>query len=307
VEKQALVFIGLGGMGSAMAHRLIDGGYELTVYNRDHAKARPLAERGASVAATPADAAAAAGVVLLSLSDEAAVEQIVFTQLGHSLRPGLLVIDTSTVSPGYSRDLTGRLGAAGVQRVEACVLGNPDLARAGGLRLLAAGEAAGLDAAAPVLEALSAEVIRLGDAGTAAVMKLAFNLLIGAQIASLAEAVRYGEQAAGLNRAALLTAIERSGFCSRVMGFRAAIMREGRYEPAAFRATLMDKDLRLALGDAAAYGLTLPVTAASQQRFGAMLAAGTGDLDAAAVVEESLDPEPSAGQAGVRVTAGRPS
>jgi len=286
-EPQALAVVGLGGMGGAMAHRLTDAGHALTVHNRDRAKAdRLAAEREpVRVAGTPADAARAARVILLSLSDEAAVEQVVFDAMAPALRPGHLLIDTSTVSPGYARDATARLRDRGVRRVEACVLGNPDLARAGGLRVLAAGAAPDLDDAAPVLAALGSEVLRLGPPGTGAAVKLAFNLLLGAQVASLAEAVRYGERAAGLDRAALLTAIERSGFSSRVMAYRAAIMREGRYDPPAFRAALMDKDLRLVLDDATAHDVDLPVTATARAAFARQIDAGDGDLDAAAVVE----------------------
>lgn len=298
-QRQTLAFAGLGGMGSAMARRLAASGFALTVHNRDRNKAYAVAESAegdvtvARTAADAAEAAMSAGTLVLSLSDETAAEEVVFGVLAHALRPGLLIIDTSTVSPRYAREVTGRLAERGVRRVEACVLGNTDLALAGKLRVLAGGTDADLETAAPVLDALGAEVLRLGPAGTGAAVKLAFNLLLGAQVAALAEAVQYAEQAAGLDREQLLSAIEHSGFCSRVMAFRAEIMRERRYSPAAFRAVLMDKDLRLVLDDAIAHGVGLPVTASARSRFAAQVAAGSGDQDAAAVVEHAAPPSPN--------------
>src|SRR5262249_17797157 len=123
-----------------------------------------------------------------------------------------------------------------------------------------------------------------GAAGSACALKLAFNLVLGSQVAALAEAAWLVE-GAGLDRDAFLTAIAASGFASPVLAFRAELMRGRRYEPAAFRATLMEKDLRLALAEAAAHGISLPVTAQAAAQFAATVAAGGGDQDAAAVAE----------------------
>ena len=115
-------------------------------------------------------------------------------------------------------------------------------------------------------------------------MKLVMNLLLGAQVASLAEAVSYGV-AAGLDRDLLLAAIGGSGFSSKVMSFRADIMRERRYEPAAFRSRLMAKDLGLGLGEAARLGISMPVVERAADRYRDLVEKGDGDLDAAALLE----------------------
>ena len=280
-----LAFIGLGGMGTAMALRLIDKGFALSVYNRTAAKAEPLREAGARVMATPNEAAAGKPVVLLSLSDEAAVEEIVFG--GLDLRPGTVLIDTSTVSPEYARRAAARLEADGVHRVECCVLGNPPLARAGGSRILVAGVPDDIDAMRPVIKALGRE-IRVGGPGTAATMKLVFNMLLGVQVASMAEAVTYGERA-GLDRDELLSAIAESGFSSMVMSFRAQLMRTREYEPPAFRTTLMAKDLRLATEEAALTGARLPIVGLVREIFDQVVAAGDGDKDTAIVIEHTME------------------
>jgi 3-hydroxyisobutyrate dehydrogenase-like beta-hydroxyacid dehydrogenase len=273
-------------MGTAMALRLIDRGFRLSVYNRTLAKTGVLRDAGARVADTPSEAAAGAEVVLVSLSDEAAVEEIVFGCL--DLAPGTILIDTSTVSPAYARYADERLTVAGVRRVESCVLGNPALARAGGSRILTAGLESDIEQVRPVLKALGSQVLVVGPAGMAATMKLVFNMLLGAQVASLAEAVTYGERA-GLDRDKLLKAIVGSGFSSMVMAFRAELMRSRDYDPPAFRALLMAKDLRLAATEAAAVGVPLPVMERVHEVFERIVTAGDGDKDAAVVIEHTMD------------------
>jgi 3-hydroxyisobutyrate dehydrogenase-like beta-hydroxyacid dehydrogenase len=283
-SDKELAFIGLGGMGAGMALCLRRAGFPLVVHNRTAAKAVPLAEAGARVAASAAEAAGGARIVVLSLSDEAAVEQVLFGELSGRLLPGALVVDTSTVSPAYSADATERLARTGARRVEACVLGNPDMAQGGKLRVFTAGEQSDAEEVGDVLAALAQDLRHVGPAGSACALKLSFNLILGNQIAALAEAVLLADSA-GLDRDLLLTAVTKSGFSSPTLAFRAELMRTRRYEPAAFRSTLMEKDLRLAVGEAAAHGLELPVTARVADRFTETVLAGDGDKDAAVVVE----------------------
>lgn len=275
-----IAFIGLGGMGSGMALRLLDSGFRVTVHNRTKERAQPVVAAGAVFAGSAARAVASADTVLLSVSDEAAVEEILFEQA--ELRAGTLVINTSTVSPAYARDASARAGKTGARWVDACVIGNPAQAREGAMRVLVSGAQEDVEAARPVLDPLGSSVVALGPVGLAPAMKLAFNLLLGAQVASLADAVHYG-QSAGLDRDLLLAAIAASGFSSKVMAFRAEVMRSGTYEPAAFRTSLMHKDLRMVLDEARGAGLELAVTASASRYFEQAIAEGEGDADAAVV------------------------
>jgi 3-hydroxyisobutyrate dehydrogenase-like beta-hydroxyacid dehydrogenase len=163
------------------------------------------------------------------------------------------------------------------------------LARAGRLRVLAAGDSDDVRAVRPVLDALGPQVLHLGGAGMGATMKLAFNLLLGAQVATLAEAVQYGV-AAGLDRDELLEAIAESGFSSLVMAFRAELMRGRAYDPPAFRTRLMHKDLSFAVDDAARVDVGMPVTRAAAEAFARVMAAGAAELDAAAILEHPARP-----------------
>ncbi|PZG35025.1 NAD(P)-dependent oxidoreductase [Spongiactinospora gelatinilytica] len=282
-----LAMVGLGAMGGGIARRLLSSGFPLTVHNRTAAKADPLIEAGARWAAQPQDAARDSDVVMLSLSDEQAVDEVLFGRMLPVLKPGTVVIDTSTTSAAYAGAASERLAAHGVRRVELCLLGNPEMAAQGRLRLFAAGHQRDVAEVENVLAAIGEELRYLGPPGTACTMKLAFNLLLGVQTVGLAEAVALGVRS-GLDRTMLINAITSSGFCSPALAFRAAFMRRESYEPAAFRARLMVKDLRLAASDARSAGLTLPVCASAAGRLDEAVAAGHGDEDAAVVVETSL-------------------
>lgn len=281
--------LGLGGMGAGLAHRLLDHGHRVIVYNRTPRRAAPLVAEGAVAATTPAGAVAGADRVLISLADEAAVHSVLFGAgaAAPALVHGAVVVDTSTISPAGSRELGATLAARGVRRVEACLLGNPAQARSGQLRVLAAGEPDDVAEVSDLLDALGHQVVRVGGLGSASSMKLVFNALLGAQLVSLAEAVAYGERA-GLDRDLMLGAIAASGFSSVVMSYRCAVMRDERFTPPGFRSTLMEKDLRLIVDAAAGNGMALPVIAAAAARFADIVAAGDGDLDAAVILRQQL-------------------
>ncbi|MCG5219147.1 NAD(P)-dependent oxidoreductase [Streptosporangium sp. KLBMP 9127] len=285
MDLPRITLIGLGGMGAGMGLRLLDEGFPLHVYNRTPEKGRPLIEAGARTAESLTATVAEADVVLLSLSDEEAVEEMVFGRLAPALRPGMLLIDTTTVSPEYARRSAARLRAADVGRVEACVVGNPLMARAGRLRLFTAGDPGDVERVAGLLRALGRQVTHLGGDGRACALKLAFNLLLGAQTAALAEAVAYGVRA-GIDQEVLLDTMAGEGgaLASPLLTFRADFMRSGVYEPPAFRASLMAKDLHLVRRDAARLGLTLPLTDSAAARFDAAVTAGDGDKDAAVIL-----------------------
>jgi 3-hydroxyisobutyrate dehydrogenase-like beta-hydroxyacid dehydrogenase len=281
-----IAVIGLGGMGAGIALSLLRAGFQVAVYNRTASRAEPLREAGARAVRSPAEAVAGARCVLLSLADEAAVEEVVFGQLvgQDALRAGQMVLDTSTVSPEYARAAATRLHEAGLRRVEACVVGNPAMAASGQLRVFAAGDQADVDDVADVFAAIGQEVRYLGPTGQASSVKLALNLLLGIQTLGLAEAVRFAETA-GLDRSLFLDVVESSGWRSPVLSFRAGFMRRRGYQPAAFRAELMRKDLVLAAREAAAHDTDLPLLRLAAQRYETVIGAGHGSDDAAVVAE----------------------
>jgi 3-hydroxyisobutyrate dehydrogenase len=280
-------FLGLGAMGSGMAGRLANAGFEVSVYNRTTAKAAPLAERGVRVADTPALAAKGVDVLVLSLATEAAVEEVLFGPDGAlaAAGPNTLVADTSTVSPDAARSMAERVAAAGHRALDTCVLGNAQHARDGDLRFMIGGDEADVRALRPMLDVLGKEVVRVGEHGMGATAKVAMNLLMGVQLQALAEAIVFGERA-GLSRDQLITMISASGYSSPMMKFKGGVMARRAFDRADFRLTLMRKDMLLALAEGQRLGVPMPATTASYEVLTSATNAGLGDLDCAAVLAE---------------------
>lgn len=280
-------FLGLGAMGSSMATRLAQAGFEVAAFNRSEAKAAALAGHGISIAGTPAQAAADADVVMLSLATEEAVRDVLSGPAGAlaAARPGTLVADTSTVSPEAARAMAAVITEAGHRALDACVVGNARHAKDGELRFMIGGAEADVTAMRPVLDVLAKEVVRVGDHGMGATAKVTMNLLMGVQLQALAEAVVFGERA-GLPREQLIDMIAASGFSSPVMRFKAGVMSRRAFSQADFRLSLMRKDLLLALAAAQRMGVPMPATAASFEVLTMALNAGLGELDCAAVLAE---------------------
>ncbi len=178
-------------MGRAMAGSLLDAGHELAVYNRTRERATPLAERGARIASTPADAAQGASAVFSMLADDAAVEAVTLGEHGllTGLAPGAVHVSSSTISLALSTRLASVHAAAKRDYVSAPVFGRPEAAAAKQLWVLAAGAPQAVELCLPALQAIGRGVTRLGDEPPAAnVVKLTGNFLIASTIEALGEA-----------------------------------------------------------------------------------------------------------------------
>ena len=240
-----VAFLGLGTMGAPMARRILAAGFPLTVWNRKPERATSLAALGATVAATPRDAAAAADVVCTMLSDPAALESVAAGPDGlvAGLLGGKIWLDFSTVTPAASRHAAERAREKGADFCDVPVAGSVKPATEGTLRLLAGGDPAVLAKARPVLDAVSSETLRFGDVGQGSAMKLVNNLMYGVTVAAFGEALALAKSL-GLpseeTRTWLLSIPSVSPYLKGKMDFLAA-----GGEPAAFQLALMEKDLRL--------------------------------------------------------------
>lgn len=196
-------FLGLGLMGTPMAHRLLDAGLPLTVWNRTAARAEPFAARGATVAGSAAEAVAGADVVVTMLADPAAVASVV-GQVAGAMRPGSVLVDTSSIGPDAARAAAARL-PAGVAYVDAPVMGSVDRAAAGELLILAGGDTRPVRA----LLAHLGTVRECGGVGSGAALKLVLiNAVIGGVVLT-AEAMDLG-RALGLDDELVTTALAAS-------------------------------------------------------------------------------------------------
>lgn len=281
--------LGLGAMGAAIAHRLEQADeIALAVWNRSPQPARAFEERGVSVAATPAAAAAGADVAISMLADGAAVEAVLLGadgalagDHGSAGRPRLL-IDMSTIDVAASERVAARASALGVPYLRAPVSGNPVVVAAGNLTILVSGDAGAFERARGVLSAIGPTLLHVGDGEEARVMKLALNLMVAGTLELLAEALVMGE-AHGLERGRMLEVIAASVVGSPLIGYKAGPLAAHDYT-STFSAQLMDKDLRLVEECAGSAGVPVPVAATVHRLIEECVVTGMGELDFAVLV-----------------------
>jgi 3-hydroxyisobutyrate dehydrogenase-like beta-hydroxyacid dehydrogenase len=247
-----IAFLGLGKMGLPMARRLLGAGYEVTVWNRTRKRADVLADQGAAVAATPADAVADADAILTMLFNDAAHEDVLFGSGGaiDALKPGALHISHSTISVAFSERLTAEHARRGQRYVGAPVFGRPNVAEEGRLWIVAAGDDSDLSLARPLMQPFSRGVSVVGsEPRQAHAVKLGGNFLISAMIHSLSEAFVYSESQ-GIAPEVFFEAVNSALFQSPFYAAYANVMLHPPKEAGATIA-LGAKDLRL-LREAAA-------------------------------------------------------
>jgi 3-hydroxyisobutyrate dehydrogenase-like beta-hydroxyacid dehydrogenase len=278
-----VAFCGLGNMGVPMATQLLGAGHDLTVWNRTPGRAGVLVERGAREAASPAEAASGAEVVVTMLADPEALDEVVFGAAGVAagVETGATVVEMSTIGADAARSLGARL-PEGVDVLDAPVLGSVPQATEGTLKIFVGGDQGTFERCRPVLEAMGTPRL-LGPVGAGAAMKLVANSTLGALMCGLAEALALAD-ALGLDEGAVFDILVESPIGVTAKSKR-ALVESGVYGPN-FKLGLAAKDLRLVTAAADAAGLRLRLAPAAQAWFEAADAAGLGDLDYSAVIAE---------------------
>ena len=278
-----LAFLGLGKMGAAMARKLMAAGHEVTVWNRDPAKAEPLVSEGAKAAATIAEAVHGRDAVVSMLFDDAANEKVLLTEDGAlaAMDQGALHIACSTISVSLSDRLTSEHASRGQQYVAAPVFGRPNIAAEGKLWIVAAGPADAIAKARPVLEPMSRGITIIGPKPSQAhALKLAGNFTISLMIQALSEAAVFG-QANGIDPALLLETINSALFQSPFYAAYSKLMLNPP-EPPGGTIELGQKDLNLLLTAAHAQQVKLSIAEQMETRFTEAVASGLGNTDWAA-------------------------
>jgi 3-hydroxyisobutyrate dehydrogenase len=276
-----IAVLGLGGMGSAIAGRLLDGGHELHVWNRTPARAEPLVRRGAVLEASPGAAVREVEVAITSLADDQAVLGVVLGDDGvaECLSPSGVLVDMSTVSPDTSRTLARAVDG---RFLDAPILGAPQAVIDGQATVLIGGPDELAERLMPILRQVSARQLRCGPAGSGTAVKVVANLLLLGQLSVLAEAVATA-QANGVDDR-LLAELGRTPLVAPALQNRLDDVIHGDHE-GWFSARLGRKDVHLARTLASKGGLDLAVATAVEELFDHAIAAGLGDRDIAAVVE----------------------
>lgn len=281
-----LGFVGLGLIGTAMALRLRERGWPLTVWNLEPAALPPVIAAGASEAASPAAVAGAADIVLICVLDTAAVESVVFGADGiaSTARPGLVLVDHSTTDPEATRTMAGRLRTTrGAGWIDAPVSGGPIVARAGGLTVMAGGDAANIARIAPVMRDLSTNFTHLGPAGAGQVAKTINQAIVCANYVILAEALALAE-AGGLNAALLPECLAGGHADSNLLRAVYPQMQARAFVPLRSYARQILKDLKSVAAFAAGLGLAVPMVQAALERYAAHVAAGHGLEDSTSII-----------------------
>ena len=276
--------VGTGIMGGPMARNLLRAGHAVTVHNRSPARMAPLVDEGATPAASPREVAAAVEVVVICVPDTPDVEAVVAGPDGilAGAKPGLLVIDTSTIAPDAARTLAERAARQQVDFVDAPVSGGERGAIDGTLSIMAGGRREAFDRAAPVFAAIGKKATYMGGPGQGQMTKLVTQVVGEATLAAVAEGILLGERA-GLDPQALVEAIGGGAATSWMWTSLGPRMQQRDFAPG-FMVKLQQKDLRLALAAASAVGTPLPVTALVQQLLASVEAHGGGRLGTQAIV-----------------------
>ena len=276
-------FIGLGNMGQAMAVSALKAGHIVRVWNRSSGPVSALASLGAIVVDSPA-AAFAGEAVFSMLADDAALRAVLIGGgiLQHA-KPGLIHVNMATISIALCDELDELHKLHKVTYVAAPVLGRPDVAAAGKLNIVAAGDATAIDRVQPVFDAIGQKTWRVGTRPRdAIVMKLAANFMLAAAIETTSEA---GAMVAGhgIDMHTFLDVITGTLFPGPVYQGYGHMIADNRYEPALFKARLGLKDVRLALTAAESVNVALPVAGVVRDNLIEVMALGDGDKDFAVI------------------------
>jgi 3-hydroxyisobutyrate dehydrogenase-like beta-hydroxyacid dehydrogenase len=264
-ENTKLGFIGIGNMGSRIAKRLLEHGYQLIAYNRSREAAEALIKYGATVADSIAELASEADVILSSLTNDNVVKSVYADPQGvfAYVRRGSAIIEMSTVLPATSRELYDLSRQAGVKCLDSPVSGSTPSAEEGTLTLFCGGDEELFQAAQPIFSSIASQYFYLGGSGSGTAMKLVANTLLGVGMQAIAESVALGQKE-GLDRHRLLEVLSHTAVIAPAHLGKLSRADRGDYS-AQFAIRLMNKDFGLVLETAAAAGVPMPATAAAFQ------------------------------------------
>jgi len=255
----SIAFIGLGRMGYPMAGHLAKAGHHVTVYNRTLAKAREWArEYAGTVAHTPSEAAEGADIVMVCVSRDEDVREVVLGPAGvlSSLGKGCIVVDHSTGTVNMAKELDREASARGCFVLDAPVAGGEQAAINGSLSIMVGGRAEALAKVKPVLDIYAKSVVHMGDTGAGQITKMVNQVCLSGVAQGMAEALALAVQS-GLEPGKTLDVLSGGAGRSFWLEYRGRSTVEGDYTPG-FKADLMCKDLSIAMAEAWKLGLTLP-------------------------------------------------
>jgi 3-hydroxyisobutyrate dehydrogenase-like beta-hydroxyacid dehydrogenase len=278
-------YLGLGTMGSGMASNLLKAGYELTVWNRSVEKRALFSRKGARVADSPADAVREAELVMYSLSNDEAVQEVVFGTKGilSGIKEGQIAMDMSTVLPATSLREQEAYAKRGVDFLDAPVFGSKRESADAKLWIMVAGNKAIFEKVKPVLKHLSQTVHYFGKNGNAAAMKLVGNLIVALEMEALAEGLVLAQKA-GLDLDAVMEVINVADFRSPLLVSNGRNILKHDFSPS-FALKLMLKDAGLIEKFAKRLQAPVPGLRITEKNLASAVALGFGNENASALIK----------------------
>jgi 3-hydroxyisobutyrate dehydrogenase len=278
-------WIGAGRMGYALIERLLDAGYDVSVYNRTRAKAEPLAERGAKLVDTPAQLADRDVVfIMVAASDDLEAVAVGEDGLLTADASPQVIIDCSTVSAAASEKIRGLAAARGTTLLAAPVSGNPKVVRSGKLTLAISGPREAYDRTEHLLRPLGRGVTYVGEGEVARLVKICHNVFLGVVAQSLAEITVLAEQG-GTSRQAFLEFLNNSVMGSVFTRYKSPALVNLDFSPT-FTNVLLRKDFDLGLEAAREHGVPMPVAALAAEMVSSAIGAGHISEDFATLLLE---------------------
>ncbi len=286
VNKNSVAFVGLGVMGYPMAGHLSSVGFDVCVYNRTQAKAeRWLAEYKGRSAATPAEAACDADIVLLCVGNDDDVHSVVYGDTGvlAGIGKGAILVDHTTVSADLARMLAESCAERELGFLDAPVSGGQAGAENGQLTIMVGGEATVFDRAEPVMDHYAKSTCLMGGAGCGQLTKMVNQICIAGVLQGLAEGLHFAERA-GLDLEEVVAVISKGAAQSWQMENRSGTMAEGQFE-FGFAVNWMRKDLDITLRAGRKLDARLPLTALVDQFYADVQSYGGGRWDTSSLIE----------------------
>lgn len=277
-----VAFLGMGIMGRPMAANLVKAGHQVSIWNRTPGKDKDI--DGARTASSPSDAARGVEVVWMCLSDTKAVENVLFGPSGveESLTEGMIIADSSTISPSATLRFAARAKRRGVHYVDSPVTGSKIAAESGSLIFMAGGDEPVLSTLAPLFQSMGKQVFHMGDTGKGQATKLAMNLQIALIYEGFAEALTLATKL-GVDIERLIPLVQASMVRSGVVDYKAPFVMKRDFSPN-FPLRLMLKDIHLTLDAAKEARVRLPGLEAVEEVYDLAAEEGHQDLDYAATL-----------------------
>ncbi len=278
-------FIGLGIMGDSMARNLLSAGYELSVYDQLAEKSAALAGAGAVVCASPAEVAAGSQAVVVMVKADAEVDAVVTGENGllKGAKPGLVILNSSTILPSTSQRLAALVAASGSVMLDCPVTGSAPQAKEAKLTFMVGGEKAAFEACKPILLAMGKAAYHLGASGTGSYAKLANNTMYALNLLSFVEAVTIASKS-GIDPTLFIEIVGQGGARNIVAEQKLPKVLARDFSPA-FSLALMSKDLGLVEKLVEELGVSAPMLQSAAKIYRQALGEGWGDEDLSSVVK----------------------